>query len=248
MLLSRSSARTKAVLPVTVFRNYGSQKQVAHTLDATMNSARLGAIHIPIEPGEVIEIQRGASRGKFQVFWVGAPGGLLSAQAGVRLLPGGKSIWGLDFPRDEPDGYCQPQVLRSGLPLVRTLHTSSAPSTPVQRKFKGGASVRANGYSHAVYAQIEDISESGTYLITPAVLPPSIETYVLLNLEGFVVEVPGMVRASHPQVGMHISFEKMSPSTREKLCLAIQALEQPGLVGANPTNGSVIEPDTRLAL
>jgi len=247
-MLSRSSARTKAVLPVTVFRNCGSQKQLAHTLDATTNSARLGAIHIPIEPGEIIELQRGPSRAKFQVFWVGAPGGLLSAQAGVRLLPGGKSIWGADFPKDEPDIYCQPQVLRSGLPLVKALHTSSAPGTHAPRKFKGGASVRANGYSHAVYAQVEEICETGAHLITPAVLPPSTEAYVLLNLEGFVVEVPGVVSASDPQVGMHISFQKMSPSTREKLSVAIQALEEPVLVGATQTNGSPIERDTRLAI
>jgi hypothetical protein len=246
-MLSRSSARTKAVLPVTVFRNYGSQKQLAHTLDATTNSARLGAIHIPIEPGEIIEIQRGPFRAKFQVFWVGAPGGLLSAQAGVKLLPGCKSIWGADFPKDEPDIYCQPQVLRSGLPLVKTLHTSSAPGATV-RKFKGGASVRANGYSHAVYAQVEEICETGAHLITPAVLPPSTEAYVLLNLEGFVVEVPGLVRASDPQVGMHISFQKMSPSTREKLSVAIQALEEPALVGTAQTNSSPIEPDNRLVI
>jgi len=247
-MLSRSSARTKAVLPVTVFRNYGAQKQLAHTLDATTNSARLGAIHIPIEPGEIIEIQRGPSRAKFQVFWVGAPGGLLSAQAGVRLLAGCKSIWGADFPKDEPDVYCHPQVLRSGLPLVKTLDTSSAPGAPVHRKFKGGASVRANGYNHVVYAQVDEICETGAHLITPAVLPPSTEAFVLLNLEGFVVEVPGLVRASDPQVGMHISFQKMSPSTREKLSMAIQALEQPLPVGPAQTSSSPVERDTRLVI
>ena len=80
---ARRVLRTKAVLPVTVFRNHGTQRQVAHTLDATENSARLGAIHISIEPGEIIEIQRGASRAKFQVFWVGAPGGLLAGGRGT---------------------------------------------------------------------------------------------------------------------------------------------------------------------
>ena len=172
----------------------------------------------------------------------------MSAQAGVRLLPGGKSIWGADFPKDEPDVYCQPQVLRSGLPLVRTLHTSSTPATPVHRKFKGGASVRANGYSHVVYAQVEEICETGAHLITPAVLPPSTEAYLLLNLEGFVVEVPGLVRASDPKVGMHVSFQKMSPSTREKLLVAIQALEEPELVGATQANRAPIDGDARLVI
>ena len=231
---ARRVLRTKAVLPVTVFRNHGTQRQVAHTLDATENSARLGAIHIPIEPGEIIEIQRGVARAKFQVFWVGAPGGLLSGQAGVRLVPGAKSIWGADFPKDEPDIRCEPQHLRSGLPLVKTLHASSPahPVQAIQQKFKGGASVRAPGYSHAIYGHIAEICETGVYLQTPTVLPVSTEAYVLLNFEGFVVEVPGSVRASNLPAGMQIDFQKMSPATQKKLAMALRTLQEPELAMA----------------
>lgn len=220
---ARRALRTKAVLPVTVFRNYGAQRQVAHTLDATENSARLGAIHIPIEPGEIIEIQRGPSRAKFQVFWVGAPGGLLAGQAGVRLITGSKGIWGPDFPKDRPDLHCQPQNLRSGLPLVSTLHPA-LPSQPVEEKFKGGASVRAGGY-HVIYGHIAEICQTGVYLQTPSVLPVNTEAYVLLNLKGFVVEVSGSVRASDLQGGMQIDFQKVSPAAREKLFMALRSLE-----------------------
>jgi hypothetical protein len=213
------------VLPVIIFRDSGAQRQVAHTLDATENSARLGAVHLSIEPGEIIEIQRGASRGKFQVFWVGAPGGLLAGQAGVRLVTGGKSIWGPDFPKSQPDIHCEPHNLRSGLPLVNTLHPGSPPQV-VEQKFKGGASVRAGGY-HAIYGHIVEICATGVYLQTPSVLPVSTEAYVLLNFEGFVVEVPGSVRASDLQGGMQIDFQKMSPATREKLFLAIRSLQDP---------------------
>ena len=222
---ARRALRTRAVLPVTVFRNYGAHRQVAHTLDATENSARLGAIHIPIEPGEIIEIQRGTSRAKFQVFWVGAPGGLLAGQAGVRLLTGNKSIWGTDFPKDRPDIHCQPHNLRSGLPLVSTLHPAS-PAQAIEQKFKGGASVRAGGY-HVIYGHIAEICETGVYLQTPSVLPVNTEAHVLLNFQGFVVEVPGYVRASDLQGGMQIDFQKMSPAAREKLFMALRSLEQP---------------------
>jgi hypothetical protein len=239
---ARRALRTKAVLPVTIFRNQGAQRQVAHTLDATENSARLGAIHIPIEPGEIIEIQRGASRGKFQVFWVGAPGGLLAGQAGVRLIDGGKSIWGPDFPKNQPDIRCEPQNLRSGLPLVNTLHPGS-PAQAGEEKFKGGASVRAGGY-HVIYGHIAEICETGVYLQTPSVLPVNTEAYVLLNLEGFVVEVPGSVRASDLQGGMQIDFQKMSPVTREKLFMAIRSLQNPEMaIDRSPRAGA----GTRLA-
>lgn len=230
---ARRTFRTKAVLPVTVFRNCGAQRQIAHTLDATENSARLGGIQISIEPGEIIEIQRGTSRGKFQVFWVGAPAGLLAGQAGVRLVTG-KSIWGPDFPKDGPDTRCEPEILRSGLPLVKTLRPISPlqPVHAIQQKFKGGASVRAAGYSHAIYGHIAEICETGVYLQTPAVLPVNTEAYVLLNLEGFVVEVPGCVRASDLTAGMQIDFQKMSAAAREKLFMALRSLREPQMAMA----------------
>ena len=75
------------------------------------------------------------------------------------------------------------------------------------------------------------------YLQTPSVLPVHTEAYVLLNLEGFVVEVPGSVRASDLQGGMQIDFHKMSPAAREKLFMALRSLEQPELDLAEELDG-----------
>jgi hypothetical protein len=245
----RSTLRIKVVLPVTVSRDGGRQKQVALTLDATSNSARLASLQLPIEPGEIIELQRNTMRAKFKVFWVGAPGSLLTGQAGVRALDGTRSIWGLDFPQDQPDMRCDPRELRSGLPMARSLQTAPT-ETPVRRQeIKGGASVRANGYSHAIYAQILDISESGVQLKTPSLLPPGTEVYVLLNLAGFVVEVPGVVRASDLQSGMHIGFSKMSACTQEKLFMAIRSLQEPELiVDPKPAATSPLAESIKLAI
>jgi hypothetical protein len=55
----------------------------------------------------------------------------------------------------------------------------------------------------------------------------STEAYVLLNLQGFVVEVSGSVRASDVHAGMQIDFQKMSPATREKLSMALRSLQEP---------------------
>jgi PilZ domain-containing protein len=222
----RSALRLKVVLPVTIFHN--REKQVAHTLDASSNSARLAGLCLPIEPGDIIEIQRNASRAKFKVFWVGAPGSLLAGQAGVRALPGSKTIWTPDFPQDEPDVNCDPQHLRSGLPLVRSVHPAATPNeeVPARQEFKGGASIRATGYSHAIYAQIADVSEYGAQLKTPFVLPPNTELFVLFNLNGVVVEVPGLVRASDAMAGMEVGFQKMSAVTQDKLRMALRAGEE----------------------
>ena len=71
---TRRSLRRKMVLPVTVIRRGGQEKYLSHTLDLTDDSARLGGLRYMLEPGEIIELQRGAEKAKFQVVWMGAPG------------------------------------------------------------------------------------------------------------------------------------------------------------------------------
>jgi hypothetical protein len=83
---TRNSLRRKMVLPVTVLRQNGRDKQLAHTLDLTEVSARLGGLRSLLEPGEVIEIQRGTLTAKFQVFWMGAAASAMEGQAGTRDL------------------------------------------------------------------------------------------------------------------------------------------------------------------
>ncbi|HMC31532.1 MAG TPA: hypothetical protein VKL99_11915, partial [Candidatus Angelobacter sp.] len=81
---TRSSLRRKMVLPVTIIRPNSQEEQLAHTLDLTEVSARLGGLSSLLEPGEIVEIQRGSVKAKFQVFWMGALGSAMEGQAGVR--------------------------------------------------------------------------------------------------------------------------------------------------------------------
>src|ERR1700756_4250750 len=99
---NRGKLRRKVVLPVTVIRDKG-EKQLAHTLDVTETSARLGGLNITLEPGEVIEIQRAGVKAKFYVYWTGEPGTELEGQAGVRGVDPNKCIWSTQLPADEPD-------------------------------------------------------------------------------------------------------------------------------------------------
>ena len=117
---SRGTFRRKVVLPVTVVRHNGQEKQLAHTLDMTENSARLGGLSTQLEVGEIIEVQRGAARGKFQVFWMGAPGSAMAGQAGVRSLSRDKSIWGVHLPPDESDAHVNVHQVRNPMPPVQT--------------------------------------------------------------------------------------------------------------------------------
>jgi hypothetical protein len=221
---TRSSQRRKMVLPVTVVRNNG-EKQLAHTLDLTEVSARLGGLCTQLEPGEVIEIHRGAVKAKFQVFWMGAPGSAMEGQAGVRTLEAGKIIWGINLPEDERDLVPQGAGHRQEMPPVRT----NVPSPGEKRwhtrfECSGGASVRAANTTFPVHAQVKDISQGGVYVETTAPMPVNTEVNIKMNVEGVAIETAGVVRTSYPMVGMGVSFLRISPANQEKVNGIILAL------------------------
>lgn len=215
---TRSSLRRKMVLPVTVVRRNGQEKQLAHTLDLTGVSARLGGLRSLLEPGEVVEVHRGALKAKFQVFWMGAAGSSMEGQAGVRILEADKNIWSVNLPPDEPDHGAEA--------FLRGKDTRVAPSArrPFTEKrwhtrfeCTGGASVRALDSSYPVHGQVKDIAQGGVYVETTTPIPLNTEVCVQMNVEGIAIETSGVVRTSYPMVGMGISFQNVSSENQEKV-------------------------------
>lgn len=222
---TRSTRRRKVVLPVTIIRNNGEQKQVAHTLDVTATSARLGGVYTSIQPREVIEIQRGAAHAKFKVVWIGAARSAMAGQVGLQGLFTFKNIWGVDIPLDEPDNVTNVELLRSTYPLVRTA-PSEVEESRWHRRFNctGSASVMAVGYGNPVYAEIKDVSLGGVYLKSPTTFPVNTKVHLKMDIAGIAVEMSGTVRASDPLVGMGIGFQRSSHANEEKLGMAVESL------------------------
>jgi hypothetical protein len=232
---TRTAFRMKVVLPVTVIRNDHPEKQLAHTLDVTSDSARLGGLYIPVEPGELIDLQRGGLRGKFYVFWVGAPNTMLAGQAGIRgLAP--KSIWGVDLPGDSPDPIIDTHNARTGLPLVRAAHKSTECRWHTRHACQGGAVIRAAGLNHPLYAQISEISAGGVYLETPSALPPSTQLQLRMNIEGITLEISAVVRSSDANIGMGVSFQKSTADNQARLALALRHLQSRAVEMPEPGN------------
>lgn len=224
---TRSSMRRKMVLPVTVIRSNGQEKQLAHTLDLTEGSARLGGLSSVLEPGEIIEIQRGAVKARFQVFWMGAPGSAMEGQAGVRIVDPGKSIWGANFPADEPDIAVDAHAMRKEMPPTRTeVRDSSDKRWHTRFECTGGASVRAQGTGFPVHGQVKDIARGGVYVETTTPLTVNTEVHVKMNVEGLPVESVGVVRTSYPMVGMGISFQDISSDNQERLNQIIEVIRR----------------------
>src|SRR5258708_19758604 len=123
---TRAKLRRKVVLAVSIIRCSTQEKQLAHTLDITESSARLGGLSTRFESGEMIEIQRGAIKARFQVVWMGKPGTPTERQAGGRAMEP-KIIWGVDLPNHERDA----QVDINNLPITTNIPTTNDPPQPL---------------------------------------------------------------------------------------------------------------------
>src|SRR5258708_14640121 len=236
---TRRSLRRKMVLPVTVIRRGGQEKYLSHTLDLTDDSARLGGLRYMLEPGEIIELQRGANKAKFQVVWMGEAGSAMEGQAGVRCIEPGKVIWNIALPANEIDIAPHTGAVRAELPPVHTEERPAGEKRWAPRhECSGGASVRADGSAFPVHGEVKDIARGGVYIETITPLPTDTEVHVKMNVEDESIEFAGVVRTAHPMVGMGIQFHKVSPETRRKIANVLQRL----LRKASPATSSPAPP------
>jgi hypothetical protein len=223
----RGKLRRKVVLPVTVIRRNGEERLLAHTLDMTEVSARLGGLGTQLEPGEVIEIQRGAVKAKFQVHWIGTPASALAGQAGIRGVDPNKSIWGIQLPADEADIAIDTLEVRIGASATRALQ--AAPVGPEQHaryECSSGATLRAPGSNYPVRVQVKAIHIAGMYVETIITLPLNTVVAIEAKVEGIQIETAGMVTSSTTRVGMDIAFHKITAENQRKVLQALQKLKQ----------------------
>lgn len=235
------------MLPVTV-RGKGEEKQAAHTLDVTEISARLGGLRMQLEPGEIIEIQRGAVKAKFQVHWMGMPGTELEGQAGIRGLDPGKSIWSTHLPADQTDIAVDAVYLRQATTHSTQIISRSEPSEIIRYECSAGATVRPPDSSYPFRVQIKTIHLGGIEVESATTLPLNTLVNLEMTVEGIQVESAGMVTGSTPRVGMEISFHKVSQEIRRKIVQALQKIKQkawdeqqvtlPAMIAADPSSAA----------
>jgi len=90
----RRKPRKPAAVPVKL-RGTGPQSKptVACTLDISSEGARLSVAGWGVEPGEIINVERGTEKSMFRIAWVGDPNGPRRGQIGIQCLEQGKSIF-----------------------------------------------------------------------------------------------------------------------------------------------------------
>lgn len=92
---------------------------------------------------------------------------------------------------------------------------------------KGSARLEESGSAVSTWATFADISMHGCYVEAAAPLRVGTVLGLKLEVNGFRIEARGEVRVAYPNLGMGISFTRVSEKDREQLRELVNSISQP---------------------
>lgn len=191
------------VLPLRLWGTDSTGKTfmiMAHTLDVSPSGARVAGVRAQVTPGDTIGVQYRLHKQQFRVAWVGRPGTSRDSQIGIEYLDRDHKILGLELASgDFADDYepAEPQDETEKYKKQR-MH--------VRYPVSGGADVRKTLSDTGIWGSLIDISLGGCYVQTIHAFTTHTTVKVLLKVGSMEIETRGVVRTSHPDVGMGIQF------------------------------------------
>jgi hypothetical protein len=124
MVEKRKNPRKKMVLPVKF--SVAKESLLAHTLDITRSGARIGALRARLQPGTIVDLQRGQKKAKFRIVWVRQ---LASneMQAGIESIDLQDNFWGVGLADETPESKEDMQTFLSLLSDSSNAQSQASP-------------------------------------------------------------------------------------------------------------------------
>ncbi len=208
------------VLPIRVWGMDSSGKpfmEVAHTLDVNPAGARIAGLRRVLALDDIIGIQYRHQKARFRVCWVGRIGkDQEEVLFGVQCLDSNKEIWGLKQEGAIHDDYVAPV----------SKEEKNHPGRRVWARFpvSGEADIRSKD-GKASGGNLSDLSMQGCYVGTHHCFTAGTEVKVDLQVAGSHISGKGVVRNSHPGVGMGVQFTQIDAQNHERLKKIIDELQ-----------------------
>lgn len=193
------------------------QKAVASSLSS--EGIQITRIHHALKDGEVIGIQYGEKKARFEIKWV-KPGFLPNTfNAGVRLLSGQTAPW------DEVVSEKKAEANAAPKPSDKRRFLRHRVSFPITISFNDGSR------SH-MQCSATDIGGRGCYVET--LVPLAIGSDIILTfwIDSEKINTRGIVRASDPGVGMGIEFTALEMQIQQKLQQYLDKIDEQGFASA----------------
>lgn len=129
-------------------------------------------------------------------------------------------------PNASPSGTAAEPVSGS----IRAETTSLEKRTSPRYKCQGSARLQEIGSTVATWATVTDINLQGCYLEATANYRVGAPLSLRLEVNGFRVDATAEVRVAYPQLGIGISFSRMSDKDRERLQGLLRSISPPSVV------------------
>lgn len=199
------------------------QKALASSLST--EGIQITRIHHALKDGEVIGIQYGDKKARFEIKWV-KPGFLPNTfDAGVKLVAGQTAPWG-------------------DVVIEKRAEASAEPSDSDKRRFARHRvlfpitiSFNDGSRSH-MQCSATDIGGRGCYVETLVPLPIGSDIILTFWIDSEKINTRGIVRASDPGVGMGIEFTALEMEIQQKLQQYLDKIDEQGFASAASSTSS----------
>jgi len=226
--------------------------QTAHTVDISGRGARLAGITGPNQQGDVIGVQHGNQKARFQVVWVGANGTASEGQIGIACLDAGRCIWAAAL-EGTPGQFGEgPEILRQGATVAGPAPAAVGATQVERRRYPryrcaGEVQLRKESTDSPTLAKLTDIGLGGCYaeLLSPLPLQATVE--FAIHADNLEIRGRGVVRTAHPLVGNGIAFTQMTAEDWRRLHqliarLATPTLREPSLPAVHAFEPGIAQP------
>ena len=220
-LRTRTRYRT-ALSPVRVMGMDSAGKpflESASTLNLTPDGVCLAGFQSQAEVSASVVLRYQCRQSRFSVVWARASACGSEFKLGLKCLEPQKDIWNLGT-APTLDVLC-----RNDKPGLKS------PTGPERRRFVRypvdlWARIIANETNRNQWVRLGDIGLTGCYCWTKQALPERARVWMTTTLGESKVAAMGVVRTSHPTVGMGIEFTAMaSPEDGDRLGLFLATLQ-----------------------
>jgi hypothetical protein len=210
--LRRREPHTRVALPVRLWgmdSNGSPFVQNVQTVDVSATGACVSGVTARLKVGEVIGVQHGAEKARFRVIWVKAVEGV-GFDVGLSAVDEAKCLWPSHLPAPNDTG---------------TIARPSDRRRNVRIPCNGSVEFAQYGNSYRMWATVTDISAGGCYLQTVSTMPVNSQVELKITVDQLNVNCVGVVRTSHPSIGMGVQFQALHGANQQKLHAILESLE-----------------------
>jgi hypothetical protein len=193
--------------------------QNATASNLSSEGALLSRLGHPLKTGEIVGIQYGETKARFEIKWVKAVGVSKVFEAGVRIVQGQIAPWQELTAETRAASRLSPRGIDAARPGDKRRFVRHRVNFPITISFP-------DGHRSHMQCTATDIGGRGCYV--ESLVPLQIGTDVIITfwIDSEKISTKGIVRASDPGVGMGLEFTALEVPIQHKLQAYLDKIDQ----------------------